>query len=285
MRESFAGDNFTKKQLINLNYRISGLLKHETPAEVRSNIDNIYTAPKNKSRVIQFGMVSDTHMGAKVQQLKSLHKFYDTLVDRGIKTVYHGGDISEGLYFKRASHGDDRFLHSFDQQMNYIVENYPKRDGIKTYFITGNHDYTHVMNGGVNIGPIINVYRSDMEYLGHNFAKIWLTPKVDMNVVHPMDGSAISISLKSQQRIDRGYGVKKCKIQALGHYHKWDYVYWNATHGITLPGFHGQSSFMDGKNLASIIGGVIVTLRVTEDGEFESMSTEFLPYEEIRGDY
>ena len=55
--------------------------------------------------------------------------------------------------------------------------------------------------------------------MGHSFAKVWLTPKCDMDLVHPIDGSAYALSYSGQKYCDSLSGGEKPKIIAMGHHH------------------------------------------------------------------
>lgn len=145
--------------------------------------------PYDGETKIAFGVVSDTHLCNKNQQLTYLNDFYDRCAAEGITTIYHAGDISDGFYKSRPDHIYELFKIGFDEQADYIIENYPRRNGITTKFITGNHDATHLKNGGADIGSRIAERRPDMEYLGYMSAKVWLTPQCDADLFHPLDGS------------------------------------------------------------------------------------------------
>ena len=148
-----------------------------------------------------------------------------------------------------------------------------------------NHDKSHQYTGYANIGATIDKLRDDMNYLGSDFAKVWLTPKVDMNLIHPGDGSAYSYSLKAQQRIDKAFGMQKSKILVLGHYHKFDFLYYKDTYGITMPSFQGMTSFFQARNIMSEIGGVFLTVNVNKLGELVSLGVESVPYKEKVNNY
>lgn len=236
-------------------------------------------------REFKVGLLSDSHLGSKYQQLQHLHQFYEYAVGEGVTDFYHVGDISDGFYQHRPGAVYEVFKHGFTDQLNYVSEVYPQYDGVTTYFITGNHDATHFYNGGANLGAMLELKRDDLVYLGHNFAKVWLSDKVDMNLIHPTDGSSYSVSLKAQQRIDKASGAQKSKILLIGHYHKMDVVYHKQTWAITMPSFFGQSGFMEGRNLESIIGGIILNVKLDAYGELLSIRPEMVMYDEIKEDY
>ena len=240
---------------------------------------------KQVDQEFKIALVSDTHLGSKYQQLQSLQHFYEYAHNQGVTEFYHAGDVSDGYYPHRPGNVYEVHKHGFQQQIDYTAEVYPNIEGVTTYFITGNHDATHHYNGGANFGATLELKRPDMVYLGHNFAKVWLSDKFDLNLVHPTDGTSYSVSLKAQQRIDKANGAQKCKLMAVGHYHKMDMIYHKQTWAITMPSFFGQSSFMEGKNLESIIGGIILTVRLDYNGDILSMVPEYVLYDEIKEDF
>src|SRR3990170_1158439 len=47
----------------------------------------------------------------------------------------------------------------FDDHLKYAVEHYPKIKGIKTYFISGNHDESYKKGFGIDFGKHLNLKR------------------------------------------------------------------------------------------------------------------------------
>ena len=140
------------------------------------------------NRIIRFGVVSDTHLGSKWQQLTHLNTLYDMFDQEGIDTVYHAGDVTEGVNMRRG-HEFEVFAHGADAQVEYVAEKYPRRSGIVTKFITGNHDHSAIKYSGHDIGVAIANKRSDMVYLGRSQARVHLTPNCVLEIHHPLDGA------------------------------------------------------------------------------------------------
>jgi predicted phosphodiesterase len=240
-----------------------------------------------KGKVYKFGVVSDTHLNSKHQQLTHLNHFYDVCEHREIQDVFHAGDLTDGYYKNRPDHIYEIFNVGFDEQAAYTADAYPYRTGMQTHFIIGNHDYTHIINGGANIGKKVASERDDMEYLGSGYTKIWLTENCDLDLLHPLDGAAYAISYSTQKYIDSLQGGDKPKILIVGHHHK----------AFHLPGyrniqafeaacFEKQTPFMRGKKLTAWVGGWIMTVTVDCDGHIETISTEYIPYYRmIENDY
>ena len=124
---------------------------------------------------LRFAIMGDTQIGSKYAQLTYLHNFYDICEKEGITAVYHTGDITDGLKM-RVGHEYELYEISADEMRDDVVKNYPKRKGITTYFITGNHDASLYKHVGFDIGRAIANLRPDMKYLGRDCAVINLTP-------------------------------------------------------------------------------------------------------------
>lgn len=227
-----------------------------------------------EGRDLRFAVVSDTHMGSNYEALDELGRFYKMVEDRGIETVYHVGDISEGYYSNRPVSIFDTHAVGFTDQVKHIVRNYP-RGNVTTYFITGNHDATHFRNGFADIGTAIDAQREDLVYLGHNFAKIHLTPNLTMSLIHPTDGVTNTLSLKLQHLIDRN-ASRRADIMLVGHYHKSCMVKYHGVYGYLVPSFQHPTPFMDDNNLQSDVAGMIFTVRVDADGNLLSVVTEYV---------
>lgn len=237
------------------------------------------------TKIIRFGLMGDTQFGSKYAQLTHLHNFYDICAKEGITTVYHTGDITDGLKM-RPGHEYELYEGSADGQVKDVVDNYPKRPGITTYFITGNHDASLYKHVGFDIGAAIAKDRSDMVYLGRDCAVVNLTPNCTLELRHPWDGTAYALSYKIQKMIEAMESDSKPNILAVGHYHKQGHFMYRNVHAIMTGCFQGQTPFTRGKGISVTLGGYIVTLHVDENGTIQRIQPEFIPYyASIKDDY
>ena len=110
-----------------------------TRVVVQNQEPMIFDAEWDGAQIIRFAVISDTHIGSKYTQLSYLNNFYNRLVMEGITKVYNAGDITEGLKM-RPGHEYEVYTVSADEMRDDVLKNYPCRDSITTYFITGNHD-------------------------------------------------------------------------------------------------------------------------------------------------
>lgn len=227
------------------------------------------------SQVIHIGIVSDTHICSKFWQPTYLKMAYDHMKSMGITNVYHCGDITDGFYKDRM---EESYAFGADAQVDEVVKRYPVVDGMTTYFITGNHDYTHIRNGGTDVGRMIAQQRKDMIYLGRDYAKIWLTDKVDMDIVHPGDGTSYALSYQLQKRINNMSGGRKPKIMISGHYHKNFHMFYRNIHAMTAASFQAQSNWMRGKAIESDIGFVVLDISINANGDIIKFGHTYYPY-------
>lgn len=253
------------------------IVQNQEPEHFRTRWDG--------DRTIKFAVMGDTQFGSKYAQITYLHDFYDLCVREGITDVYHTGDVTDGLKM-RTGHEYELYEVSADEMRDDVVKNYPKRDGITTHFITGNHDASIYKQVGYDMGMAIAMLRPDMKYLGRDCAVINLTPNCTLELRHPWDGTAYALSYKMQKMIEAMESDSKPSILAVGHYHKAEYLFYRNVHALQTACFQGQTPFTRGKGISVHIGGWIVTLSVNEEGTITRFSPEFIPYyKSIKDDY
>lgn len=239
--------------------------------------ENHYDVDWNGDKIIRFALMGDTQFNSKYCQITHLHNFYDICEREGITKVYHTGDIDEGEEM-RVGHKYECYTQGADEHVEEIVKNYPRRNGITTEFVTGNHDHSLIKRAGFDIGRSIEAKRNDLVYLGMSAATIHLTPNCILELRHPLDGTAYAISYKTQKMIDAMHGGEKPNILAIGHYHKQEYIFYRNVHAFQTGCFQGQTSWMKGKQIAAMVGGWIIEIHVNDEGTITRCKGEFIPY-------
>ena len=76
--------------------------------------------------------------------------------------------------------------------------------------------------------------------------------------------------------IDRAVGDKQARIVLMGHYHKHTHMHYKNIDGFILPGLVSQSQFMKDNNLASVVGAMILTLKLDKKGDLVSILPEYI---------
>jgi predicted phosphodiesterase len=233
------------------------------------------------------GLVSDTHLCSSYQQLDSLWKFYETCDNQGVDTVLHAGDISDG-YKMYAGHEFELFKHGERAQTQYIIENYPLIDGIKTHFIGGNHDESFHKKFGSDLCYDVSVQRPDILYRGFYLANINIHG-INVCLHHGDGGVAYARSYRPQRLAlskieNKGITSPDCLI--IGHYHCScilpDYI---GMYTIQMPCFQAATpSYMGRKGLNPDIGGIILEMEI-ENNKLISTKTQYINYKVKEDDY
>jgi predicted phosphodiesterase len=179
-------------------------------------------------RSFEFGIVSDTHFCSTEEKLNELETFYQICEKEGITEVFHAGDLVAGWGIYP---GQENEVHTFGaaNQAQYVINNYPKRKDIQTYFITGNHCLSFWKRSGIDIGVIVDKERRDMHYLGQYQGDIELGG-VKIRLLHPDGGGAYAISYKGQKICEQIPSGQKPQILILGHFHTAVYFHYRLIH-------------------------------------------------------
>lgn len=218
-------------------------------------------------------VVSDTHFGNNHQQLHLLNKLYQEAYNRSIDLVLHCGDMVDGNYPNRPEQPRQQFLHGFDEQAGYVVDMYPKVNGIVTKYILGSHDETHYKNGQATLNNWISRCRDDMIYLGQDKGSLDING-VKIYMDHPGGGSAQSVSYKPQKRIETLESDFKPKILLIGHYHKsYSFVYRNVR-GIEVPCLCDKTQFQFKQGLSNAVGAYFLNIYSDSKGNIQYFEPE-----------
>ena len=212
----------------------------------------------------KFGAMGDNHFCSQEERREALNIFYDMCEAEGIKDVYNAGDVVAGQGVYR---GQEYEIHTYgaDNQVKYVVENYPRRKGITTHFVTGNHDYAYYKQIGLDIGEMIKKERDDMNYLGMFQADVMWKGIPLIRVVHPDGGMTYAISYRMQKYVEQISSSKKPKIILSGHQHTACYFFYRNIYVVQVGAFEGQTKLILRKGINPTIGGWIITVRFCKD--------------------
>lgn len=274
-----------------------------------------YSIKLNKlhAREYTFGVVSDNHLYSKYSREEVLQTAYDDFAKRGIKDVYNCGNIIDGE--SRFNRFDLVGQAGMDNQVDYLIEHYPQRKDITTYFITGEcHEGWYAQRENINIGEyiqlraegkvmtnkeftqefidmttgkqqkrIVKTPRFDLKFLGHMEADVLIGKKNNdrnaiMKLIHPGGGSAYATSYQPQKIVESFQGGEKPRILLIGHYHKHGYFYPRNVHTVLVPSTIDQTPFMRKKRLASDVGYLICTITLDDNDAVSGFKHELVPF-------
>ncbi len=229
------------------------------------------------------GLVADTHLCCKEQRLDELHAQYDLFEREGITRVFHAGNMVDGFIEK--INGESALCLTPTDQTQYVIDHYPRRKGITTYFITGDdHEgWWKTINWGRDTQREAEAQgRDDLKYIGHVEADVEF--RTDSGAVciwkiqHPGGGSAYARSYTGQKQVEAFESGEKPAVLIQGHYHVSNYMNDRSVHVVSMPGFQDQTIFARKKRLRMEVGGAIADFTLDAQGSVARFRIEWNRY-------
>lgn len=209
--------------------------------------NDVYEIPHNLEH-LKLLLISDTHLCSKYDRLDILRYLYDKANNMGVKHVLHSGDFTDGRS-NRPEQVYELKEHSFQGQVDYCVDKYPKFDG-KTYAIQGNHDNWWYKSSGSEILRPISKERDDIIYLGSDVADLKIG-KLKIRLFHGAGGIAYAKSYKIQKYLDTIPVNEKPDILQTGHIHQAFYYKQDNTHCFQTSCLEDQTPYCRGLGLSN----------------------------------
>lgn len=214
-----------KKKGKNSLKKITKKSKYKTLADVeQESVEDIPEEPfaalkeiVNSYKVhIKIGIIGDTHIGNIFCDENTLNSFYKRCNDLGIKYIIHAGDLVDGhnMYNGQVK---EQNLHGFEEQVKYVISNYPKYDGLVTYVISGNHDMCYFNN--TTLHPLVTISRSrpDIIYASDYYANIDIDG-IKITMIHTDGNSGSEPMTKLKKLINNR--TEPCDVMVMGHLHQ-----------------------------------------------------------------
>lgn len=240
--------------------------------------DREYFIPNNLT-TLKMLLISDTHLVSKYDRLDILRYVYKKAEERGITTVLHAGDFTDGKS-NRAEHIYELRHHSLEDQVDYCVDNYPKlNNGGKTYTIAGNHDLWWYKSTGSDIVKMIANRREDIVYLGPDSATMNIG-KVKIRLFHGNGGPAYAKSYKLQKYLDRIPYSEMPDILCTGHIHEAFYYVKDKTHCFQIGTLEELTPFGRSLGFGNSLSCWWVTVELDQKGNIVSVIPELETFTE-----
>lgn len=236
---------------------------------------------------IHIGVISDTHIGSKHQQITALTDFYRYADSRGVSDYLHGGDILEGLHVHRDA-VTEQYAHGGDAQVEAAVAQYPRSQNGRTHFIDGNHDAWVFENAGVTTGKMLAKDRPDLDYLGYYSAFVEVGGLRILLQHGAKGGGPYGKSYKPQRLLEQLAVEERSAthIALYGHWHTDLYLgRYQGVFGFSLPCFKKQDRFLRSIGKSPTIGGVVLEIEFTRDFKVWDVRQEWRYYAPVEADY
>lgn len=249
--------------------------KFEFEKNVLQTTPGVYEMPVGERKKLM--LVSDTHLGSKYDRLDILRYLYDKAEEEEIDTILHCGDLVEGTYHNRPNHEYEVRAHGVDEQLEYVVNKYPYKEGIRTLFIGGNHDYSMIREAGFDIGKAVARERKDMIYLGQDVADVKYG-KTRIRMFHGNKGIPYARSYRMQKYIEQIPTEEKPHIMLMGHFHNSFYMKYSDVHCFQIPALIDQTPYARSLGLNNEKGAWLVGFTADKNGGIISIEPELLDF-------
>lgn len=236
-----------------------------------------YSFNTNDDHEFKFIAISDTILGSKYQQLSILNDIYKKGFEFGFNNVILCGNISAGMQPLTGEYSDANFIEGTYGQIEYIAKNYPYIKGMKTYFISGKKDGTHLKKNKISIGKRIDELREDMIFLGEGSCDINID-NASMQLLAAKLGKTYTASYRAQQQIDSYRSEDKPDILLYGGLLQMEKFTHRDVHCISTPSVCATTKEMNDRRFSNTIGAWYVTVKTNEKGFLESVRAFNSPY-------
>ncbi len=220
-----------------------------------------------------FGFTSDWHICNKYTMEAYILDYLDLLKERGVKQIFHGGDLFEG-YIPHTPPLNNLLpgCCGLEEQIKYFNKLIPRKKDLNIKLISGNHLIKG--NKGKNVVTDLCARRNDIDYLGRYESFGELKDGVTLEIIHPSRRSPYRRLFKSEEYLN--LSPKKPDLLGIGHKHIADY---NLCEGV---GCYHLGTFLDEpdnrKNKYDPdIGAWIVELKI-DGGEIVSNKRDWIGY-------
>jgi len=219
-------------------------------------------------RHAKFAIVSDTHLCSKYERSEALQAAYDVAKKEGIHQVFHCGDVTDGVNVYKGHEFEIKAgMNGQEAQIDYAIKHYPKKSGVETIAIEGNHGLRGYEHGGVD--PMVQIARArpDIKYLGQYDATVKLADQVKMELIHPRGNQAYALSYRAQREIQNRNVEGLPNILAYGHFHTAYYMHYRAIDFLQVPCFKGEGIFERRSGWNNVVGMWVVEATLFSDME------------------
>ena len=192
----------------------NGDIVYYLKTDVYKDYSNTINLKLSDSNRFKCAVISDTHFGSGLDNLKYLDEVYNHCIDNDLHIIIHAGDLIDGNF------GDfERAIPIISDQIDYTIKNYPYCDNILNLICLGNHDYTSLKEY-LDIKNVLKNSRSDLIPFGFGVGIL--------NVLNDQ----IIIKHKINSLI---FSDTPCNITLIGHYHKMKFINSEGDLSLFLP--------------------------------------------------
>lgn len=252
------------------------LIINNHPDYTKENIYHIKTDINSNTKI---AFISDLRFGSKHEQIEILNDMYKKFQAKEVEYVIICGNLLEGEYKgnDEYEYGKSLISNSALGQANHFIEYYPKVEGIKTLFITGNTD--HKWSKELNVGEYIASKRNDMVYLGPKSATVYFN-NVSFKIENlKKQGEAYTIAYPPQKYARSMPSYEEYDVIALGGtLTAQDFPQIRDFRIFTIPSVVERTPKMRATSQQNTIGSYVMDITYTKTGQLKRITPTLYPY-------
>ena len=241
--------------------------------------ENSYTISEPVDEQLKIGVISDLRFGSKNEQIAMINDMYKKFAKDGVKYVFVLGNLVEGKYSATdlKTCGNSLLMNDAEGQVDHLIKFFPKVEGIKTLFITGDND--HTWSKELNVGSCIEYEREDMVYLGPKSCNVKI--------------NNANIRLESLKKSGESYTISyppQKYIRSLASYEDYDAILLGGTltaqefpkirdtKVFAIPSVVARTPKMRSLSQQNVMGSYELTLTFDKLGKLSGLKSELSPY-------
>ena len=231
--------------------------------EVNNSKEGPLELTTDENNEFKFIAISNTFLGSKSQQMTIIKDIMEKAKKDNITNVFICGNISAGTYSMKSPYHEDNFIQDTEGQIDYIIKNFPKVEGMTTYFITGKKE-----RDKISVGNRIADARDDMVYLGSEISDFKIdNTKVKM-ISSPL-AQTYTESYRLQQYLESFRSEDKPDVLLLGGLNQLVHVEKRGINGLSLPSLAATTKEMEDKRRSNTVGAVAVKIKTDKSGKLD----------------
>ncbi len=231
--------------------------------EVNNSKDGPLELHTDEKNEFKFIAISNTLLGSKSQQMTIIKDIMEKAKKDGITNVFICGNISAGTYSMSSPYHEDNFIPDTEGQIDYIIKNFPKIEGMTTYFITGKKE-----RDKVSVGNRISDARDDMVYLGSEISDFKID-NIKVKMISSPLAQTYTESYRLQQYLESFRSEDKPDILLLGGLNQLVHVSKRGINGLSLPSLAATTKEMEDKRRSNTVGAVAIKIKTDKNGKLD----------------
>lgn len=255
----------TEKQKLDLVSKLTKpQLKELLESKAKENPSPVNTWDEEEWHA-KIAIVSDTHINNKQCKIDELHEFYNKAEVENVDAIVHAWDLTEWInVYKWQVY--ELLNVSFEDQLKYVIDNYPKAKGKQTYFIQGNHDEAWLKQAWADFWKAVSKERKDMVNMWFYNNKININ-WINVELQHGWGWSPYAVSYHLQKYMERMWRLDETDIFILWHYHRALLMEYRDMIAMLPWAFLGESLLAKRFKLWNNIMGWIIDIEKKKDWE------------------